>query len=167
METQLQTISLNASLLLTGLSAGLFFAWSVSVIPGTQKVDASTYLTTMQSINREILNPSFFVVFFGSLLIMLTAILLMWDLSSGALWYLAGALLSYAIGTVFVTGLGNVPLNNELDTLQLELLSEEKMRTFRAYYEARWNRLHAIRMFFSVLSFIMLLLSLNSHTNNS
>lgn len=167
METQLQTISLSVSLLLTGLSAGLFFAWSVSVIPGTLKVDTPTYLATMQSINREILNPAFFIIFFGSLLSMIGAMVLAWDLSSRTFWYLAAAILCYGIGTVIVTGLGNVPLNDKLDALQLELLNEEKLDEFRAYYELRWNRLHTIRMLFSVSSFILLLFSQNSYSNNS
>lgn len=56
------------TLLLNGLSAGFFYAWSVSVILGTKKVGDLTYLETMQNINREILNPLFYIVFFGALL---------------------------------------------------------------------------------------------------
>ena len=68
---ELQSLSINVSIVLTGLSAGLFYAWSVSVIPGTQKIENLTYLNTMQSINREILNPWFFLIFFGSLITLL------------------------------------------------------------------------------------------------
>lgn len=167
MEVSIQSFTLNTSLVLTGLSAGLLYAWSVSVIPGTQRVDSFIYLTTMQCINRAIINPAFFLIFFGSLLMILTTILFTWDLSNRSFWYLLGAFISYGVGTVLVTGLGNVQLNNELDGLQLQLLTEEKMDEFRAYYEFRWNRLHAIRMVFSVVSFILLLLSLNSNSNNS
>jgi len=38
MEFQILNILLNSSLILTGLSAGLFYAWSVSVIPGQKKL---------------------------------------------------------------------------------------------------------------------------------
>jgi hypothetical protein len=36
-----------SAIVLTGLSAGLFYAWAVSVIPGTKKVKDFTYLETM------------------------------------------------------------------------------------------------------------------------
>lgn len=163
MEIQLQTSAINASLILTGLSAGLFFAWSVSVIPGTQKVDAPTYLSTMQHINRAILNPAFLLVFFGSLLAIVAATVLSWDFSDKVFWFLMVALLCYGLGTIGITGLGNVPLNNELDALQLERLSDEKLNAFRRYYESRWNRFHALRMGFAAFSFLMLLLALNIH----
>ncbi|CAE7470434.1 unnamed protein product, partial [Symbiodinium microadriaticum] len=47
-----------------------FYAWSVSVIPGTKRLADLTYLESMQSINRAILNPAFFVVFFGSMILL-------------------------------------------------------------------------------------------------
>lgn len=64
----MKTIVFFITALLNALSTGFFFAWSVSVILGTKKVGHLTYLETMQSINREILNPLFFIVFFGSLI---------------------------------------------------------------------------------------------------
>jgi uncharacterized membrane protein len=60
---------------------------------------------------------------------------------------------------VIVTGLGNVPLNDALDSLSLHELSEEKISRERQNYEARWNRLHLIRTVFSVISFMLLLLA--------
>ncbi|MFT4988444.1 MAG: AraC-like DNA-binding protein [Acidimicrobiales bacterium] len=58
-----RTLLLVASVLSSGLMAGLFFGWAVSVIPGTKLVDDRSYLATMQNINREILNPVFIVAF--------------------------------------------------------------------------------------------------------
>ena len=162
----IQNITLNASLVLTGLSAGLFYAWSVSVIPGTQKVENLTYLNSMQSINREILNPAFFLVFFGSLIMLLCSTYFTYKVSAAGFWFLFTATLIYLIGTIGVTGLGNVPLNNELQELKLGELSNQKIAEFRQYYESRWNKLHTIRMLFSVLSFIMILLALNVQFKN-
>lgn len=65
MEITIKSIVLLGTVILTGLSAGFFYAWSVSVIPGTQHISDTSYLQAMQSINRAILNPLFFVVFFG------------------------------------------------------------------------------------------------------
>ena len=70
MEISIRSITLFIALILSGLSAGLFYAWSVSVIPGTKRVPDLVYLEAMQAINRAILNPAFFLVFFGSLILL-------------------------------------------------------------------------------------------------
>ena len=108
MHTDVKTLTLILAILLTGLSAGLFFAWQVSVIPGTRKVTDMVYTQTMQSINRAILNPSFFMVFFGSLL-MLTISSIQHYHQGSVFWLLLAATLAYLIGTVAITGMGNVP----------------------------------------------------------
>ncbi|WKK67059.1 hypothetical protein [Lutimonas zeaxanthinifaciens] len=63
----MKTFVLFTTVILNAFATGFFFAWSVSVILGTKKVGDFTYLESMQSINREILNPAFFIVFFGSI----------------------------------------------------------------------------------------------------
>lgn len=166
MEFSIQSISLNAALMLTGLSAGLFYAWSVSVIPGTQKIDDLSYLNTMQNINREILNPAFFIVFFGSLIALVCATYFSYGMSTTGFWLLVMATLTYLVGTVGVTGMGNVPLNNELEALNIAKLSTNEIAGFREHYELRWNKLHTYRMLFSVLSFIIAVLALNLQFKN-
>ena len=114
MEFSIKSLSLFTAVLLTGLSAGFFYAWMVSVIPGTRKVVDMTYLETMQSINRAILNPAFFLIFFGSLILL--AVSAVQQFNSGiTFWLLLGATITYLIGTFGVTVFGNVPLNDALD----------------------------------------------------
>lgn len=157
MELSFKSLTLFAALLLTGLSAGLFYAWTVSVIPGTRKVIDTTYLESMQSINRAILNPAFYLVFMGSPLVLILSTIQ--HFRSGTIfWYLLAATLLYFIGTFGVTLFGNVPLNDALDVLDLEKLSDASKNEFRKSYEVRWNQLHWIRTAFSVLSFISALL---------
>jgi len=129
--------------------------------PGTKKIDDLSYFHTMQNINREILNPAFFLVFFGSLIALICSTYLLYSDSVKGFWFLAIAALTYLIGTVGVTGMGNVPLNNELEALNISRLSPKEIAEFRQYYELRWNKFHTYRMLFSVLSFIMTLLALN------
>ncbi len=52
---------------------GLFWGWTFSVMPGLRSVDDRTYVTTMQSVNRAILNPMFLVVFTGTLAVLVAA----------------------------------------------------------------------------------------------
>lgn len=154
MEISIKSLTLFAALILTGLSAGLFYAWLVSVIPGTRKVVDLTYLQSMQSINRAILNPAFFLIFFGSPVLL--AVSAIQQYNSGALfWYLLAATIVYLIGTFGVTAFGNVPLNDALDVIDLQELTEGKIVEFRKTYEVKWNRLHVIRTVFAVLAFMV------------
>lgn len=51
-----RTVVLAAATLLTGLMAGLFFAYSCSVMPGLSATDNRSFVRTIQWINRRILN---------------------------------------------------------------------------------------------------------------
>jgi len=158
MEITVKDIALYISIILTGLSAGFFYAWQVSVIPGTKLVQDSTYIETMQQINRAIINLPFMLIFLGTLIAQILSIYFHWDITK-AFWFILAAAALYGVGTVLITGLGNVPLNDALDTLKLNELSEDQIAGERSEYEFRWNRFHIIRTVFSVLSFMMLLMA--------
>lgn len=159
MDISIKSITLFSAVLLTGLSAGLFYAWSVSVIPGTKRVPDHTYLETMQAINRAILNPAFFLIFFGSLILLIVSAIQ--HVQAGlTFWLMLAAALTYLVGTFGVTALGNVPLNNSLDVLELSELTGDLIAGTRQRYELKWNRFHLIRTTFAVLSFLISLLGL-------
>ncbi len=155
----MKTIVFFITVLLNALSIGFFFAWSVSVILGTKKVGHLTYLETMQSINREILNPVFFIVFFGSLIALGITTYLQFNNKTVFVLVLASTII-YLIGTFGVTAFGNVPLNNELEALNITKLNLIELKDFRTYYESAWNHLHGIRTISSMVSFILLLISI-------
>ncbi|MCB0662057.1 MAG: DUF1772 domain-containing protein [Saprospiraceae bacterium] len=160
MELSIKSVLYFSTIILTGLSAGFFVAWQVSVIPGTLKVTDSVYMSTMQSINRAILNPTFFTIFFGSNLLLALSSIYLFNGDRMAFWWMLFATVTYLLGTLGVTALGNVPLNDQLDLLNLAEMPDESLQEFRKYYEIKWNRLHLIRTIFSVLSFILALGSL-------
>ncbi|MBX2876068.1 MAG: DUF1772 domain-containing protein [Saprospiraceae bacterium] len=154
MEISIKSITLLTAVILTGLSAGLFYAWMVSVIPGTKKVIDITYLESMQSINRAILNPAFYLIFMGSPLALVISTVQQYQSGPKFLLLLAATLI-YLLGTFGVTAFGNVPLNDALDVLDLSSLGEAEIKDFRRSYEVKWNRLHWIRTLFAVLSFLL------------
>ncbi len=154
MEISIKSITLLTAVILTGLSAGLFYAWMVSVIPGTKKVIDITYLESMQSINRAILNPAFYLIFMGSPLALIVSTVQQYH-SGPKFLLLFAATLIYLLGTFGVTAFGNVPLNDALDVLDLPSLGEVEIKEFRHSYEMKWNRLHWIRTLFAVLSFLL------------
>jgi len=155
----MKTIVFFITVLLNALSIGFFFAWSVSVILGTKKVGHLTYLETMQSINREILNPVFFIVFFGSLIALGITTSLQFNNKTVFVLVLASTII-YLMGTFGVTAFGNVPLNNELEALNITKLNPVELKDFRTYYESAWNHFHGIRTISSMVSFILLLISI-------
>jgi uncharacterized membrane protein len=153
-----KSLLLYLAIALTGLSAGLFYAWAVSVIPGTQKVSDLVYLESMQHINRAILNPAFFLIFFGPLVAIGLSIGYHYQ-NATTLWLLLLAGIAYLFGTFGITAFGNVPLNDELDLLNLVELSPAKRQAFRQAYEGKWNRLHLIRTIAAVVSFLLTILT--------
>ena len=160
MEVSIKTTVLFLAIILTGLSSGFFYAWEVSVIPGTKQVSDSNYLETMQIINRAVLNPAFFLIFFGSLIVLMGSSYLQYTAASKlSFWFMLAATLTYLIGTFGVTVVGNVPLNEGLDVVVLEELGKEAMHETRMAYEGKWNRLHTIRTVFSVIAFLFSLLA--------
>lgn len=163
MDISFKTMVLFGSVVLTGLSAGLFYAWSVSVIPGTQKVVDITYLETMQSINRAILNPAFYIVFFGSAVLLSVSSVYEFHTNKWAFGLLLSSSITYLAGTVAVTGFGNVPLNDQLEVMKLGEIQVEEIAKFRKFYESNWNRLHLIRTVFALLSFLLAVLALFIH----
>lgn len=137
------------TLIITGLGAGFFFAWSVTVIPGTKQVSDSTYLETMQSINKKIINPVFFIIFFGP------AFLLAYQaINLETINIIAAA--SYIFGGIGITMAKNVPMNNRVENTDLSKLSPSEQAELRQWYEPTWNMWHYTRTLFSVISFVLL-----------
>jgi len=98
-----------------GLMAGFFFAFSVSVMKALGRLPPAQGIAAMQSINVVVINPVFFIAFFGtaaaSVGVVISAIK-NWD-EPGATYLLVGGLL-YLIGSFLVTIAFNVPRNNAL-----------------------------------------------------
>ena len=147
---------LAAATVLSGLSAGLFFGWRVSVIPGTKRVSAASYVETMQSVNRAILNPAFFVVFLGApVAITVAAITSRGGDAEVRTVLLTLALALYLSTTLVTTVARNVPLNNELARFDPVDASPDSVDTARAAYERSWNRWHDLRTLSSFLAFAL------------
>lgn len=147
--------------LLVALMAGLFFAYSCSVIPGLGRLSDTEYLRSMQSINRAILNPVFLGCFMGALLLLPLSTWMAYRqaIVPARFWFLLIAFLAYAIGVFGVTVAGNVPMNNVLDKLDITGSSLEVLRTQRAGFENRWNFLHHIRTVSAIASLVFTLLA--------
>jgi len=154
-----ENITMIGLVLLTGLSAGLCFTWANAVSPGIGRLDDSSYLLSIQSMNRTILNPLFFIVFFGPFFLAAVNLYVFKDAASSFLWLVGIAMAIYFLGLVLVTIIGNVPLNEILDRTDISSASTEELRSLRDTFEAKWNRFHLIRTVSAITSFVLLLIS--------
>ena len=157
MPTYQNTILAGAALT-TALMAGLFYAYSCSVNPGLHRLSDTAYLAAMQSINRAILNPVFFVGFMGTAILLPLSTWVQYGQSvSSRFWFLLSATIVYLVGVIGVTMLGNVPLNEALDTFNLQTASPAEIATQRTAFEMPWNRLNMLRTVASILAIILVI----------
>lgn len=148
---------LLASALSTALMAGLFFAYSFSVVPGLGQLSDYEYLRAMQSINRAIQNPFFFIPFFAAFLLLPFSVYRVKDKARKRL--LVAATVCYTIGVMAVTIFGNVPLNNAIEAMQLQSMSVLELKAQRFAFEPLWNRLNMVRTVCSSFAFVLVALS--------
>ncbi len=103
----------------SAIVAGFFLAFSSTVMVTLAQLEPRAGIIAMQSINRTVLNPFFMLSFFGTAIL---AVILIWQASSrlpqaNAIFWILGAAI-YVLGSVLVTILFNVPLNNSLEAVQ-------------------------------------------------
>jgi uncharacterized membrane protein len=141
-----------------GLIGGLFFAFSTFVMAALGRLAPAGGIAAMQSINVAVLNPMFFTAFFGTaaLCIVLVFFALVNGSSAPTMPLLAGSLL-YLIGTILVTILFNVPLNNRLATVAPE--SAEGADMWRHYLNVwtAWNHVRTVAALAAAACFIVAL----------
>ncbi|GAA4609982.1 putative membrane protein [Actinoplanes octamycinicus] len=105
---------LTAALVCTGLMAGIFFAFTVSVMPGLHETDDRTFVTAMRGINAAIENGLFGLVFVGALgFTGLAAVLLARSGRRAAAWWAGAAAVLYLLVLILTMGV-EVPLNDQL-----------------------------------------------------
>ena len=142
----------------SALVAGTFFAFSSFIMKALARLPSKEGVAAMQSINVVVLNPVFLSLFMGTTVIsVLVSVLAIsqWEMPA-APYYLAGALF-YVIGTFLVTGMGNVPLNNQLAALGAT--DPAAVDTWQRYLD-RWTRLNTIRTFCATVAAVILLIGL-------
>ena len=135
-----------------GLTSGLLFIFAFAVNPGLARLSEEEYFRAMKYINIVILNPIFFLVFMGPLITMPLLTYMSWNDSSMFILIPISTIL-YLLGVLLITTIKNVPLNNKL-----EKLNSTEFKGVFIWYRKPWNFWHNIRTFFSIISFLMLII---------
>lgn len=134
--------------LTTLLVTGLLFTFALLIMPGLGKLEDHVFLQSFQEIDGIIQrnHPIFIAVWLGSILSLLIATLMGFDqLDRLPQGLLTTATALYLLGVQLPTFRGNVPLNNQLRTLDLMTMNETELAETRRSFEPAWNRLNLFR----------------------
>ena len=152
-------LTLTIATTFSGLMAGFFFAFTVAVNSALGKLDNRKYLEAMQSINKVVLNPLFFLCFFGPLIFLPLAAMQQYGENQFAFLALLVASFIYIVGVFGITGLRNVPLNNQLEAFRIPGASEESLEQMRSTFEKPWVFWNNIRTAAAVIAFAISVIS--------
>ncbi|KPK01784.1 MAG: hypothetical protein AMS20_12990 [Gemmatimonas sp. SG8_28] len=156
-----QTVLIVATFLCS-LVAGFLFAFAVVAMPGMRRLNDREFIRAFQAIDRVIQDnqPLFLLVWVGSVpALVLAAVLGIGQLDGPGRLLVIVATVAYLFGVQLPTLSINVPLNNRLQAVDVDAVSEDAHRAARAAFEPRWNRWNAVRaVVASVVSATLLVL---------
>lgn len=156
-------IAVILAALLCSLAAGLLFTFAIVVMPGIKSLNDRQFIRAFQVMDGVIQNnqPVFMLVWVGSVLAMVVAVALgIGQLEGTPRLLLIVAAIAYILGVQLPTGAINVPLNNQLQTLDVGALDEDAQRAAREAFEPRWNRSNAFRTVVAILVSALLMILL-------
>jgi uncharacterized membrane protein len=156
--TLLIDILLWSAAISSGLMAGIYFAFSSFVMPAFGKIEISSAIPAMNSINAVILHSWFMPLFFGSSIIALLLIivgLMNWTDSNSGLLLIAASI--YVFGMFLTTAVFNVPLNNQLAQILPD--SPDAYQIWNDYLRnwTKWNHLRTVSSLLSCIIYIRLI----------
>ncbi|MFG1925517.1 DUF1772 domain-containing protein [Cryptosporangium sp. NPDC048952] len=155
----LRNITLIAATTASGLAAGLFYTFSIAVMPGLRQADDRTFVDAMQRINVAILNGWFALSFGGALLLTVLAAVVEWRAGAHSTAFRIALAVALYVATLLITFAINVPLNNQLNNAG-DLARITDFATVRSAFETSWVRWNAVRAVLSTASFITLVYAL-------
>lgn len=145
----MQRILWMLTLLLSGLIAGFFFAFSADVNLATAALPAQDYVRVQQLINLKVRNGMFALVYFGAVIVPALLLAVSWRAWRSVRYRIAAfGYLLYVTGAFLVTREINVPINNEMASWNLQ-----QVPTVWAAMRDRWNDANLFRTVVATLSF--------------
>lgn len=145
---------------LAGLVAGVYYAFDVAIVPALRSISSKRHIAMMQAINTKIKNPVFFLSFFGPTILLPLAAYL--HRGTEQFLLLVAAAVLNIIGSNGVTIAGNIPLNEELDKVDVETISEAEAERIREDFQGQgsaWMRYHRVRTLLSTAAAALILIA--------
>ncbi len=152
-----RALTLALATLTTGLIAGVFYAYSVSVNPALAAQPDASYVATENAITEKIVNPLFFASFLGAVVFLLAALAAHYSRRprTARFWLIAVASVLYIGGGFLLTMVVNAPMSYQLAAVNPEAPARV-LAEARNAYEDPWNFWHGVRTVFSSLAFVTL-----------
>lgn len=153
-----RALTLALATLTTGLIAGVFYAYAVSVDLGLAQQPDASYVATMNAISERIENPLFFASFLGAVVFLLAALAAHYSRRprTGRFWLVALACVLYIWGGFLLTMVVNVPMTQELAAVDSNAPARV-LAEARAAFEGPWYYWNWVRTVFSTLAFLALI----------
>ncbi len=154
-----RAIVLAGATLTTGLIAGLFYTFAVSVDLGLAEQPDASYVATVNATNERILNPLFYASFLGAVLFLVVTLAVHLPRSqrgSGRFRLVALACALYIGGGFLLTMTVNMPMNDQLAAVDSDAPARV-LAEARAAYEGPWDFWNGVRAGFSTLAFLALI----------
>lgn len=151
------------SALLCSLVAGLVFTFAIVVMPGIKSLGDLGFLQSFKAMDRVIQNnqPIFIFVWLGSVVVLLVSTVLgIWQLEGLDRILLIIACAIYLFGVHLPTVTINIPLNNLLQSQDLDTMTEPALLETKTRFESRWLRWNAVRTILAILTTVLLLVLL-------
>ena len=155
-------VSLIISSLSCNLVAGFIFTYSIVVMPGLSNLNDKDFLRAFQVTDAIIQNNQtlFMLTWIGSIVAILTTILVsLISVGLSGTWLIALIGVAYLLGVQGITGAVHIPLNNHIQEVRIEELSDKMLADERLKFETKWNFYNNIRTVFAIfVSLYMLIL---------
>jgi uncharacterized membrane protein len=142
----------------SGLTAGIFFAFSTFVMAALARIPPEQGIAAMNSINVTVINPWFMTVFMGTPVIcaiLAVMAFLKWSEPGSAI--ILAASLIYIVGSFVVTMVFNVPLN---DALAAVTPASGEGGALWTRYLSDWTFWNAVRTVLPLLAMVMFICGL-------
>ncbi|GIR84585.1 MAG: hypothetical protein CM15mP85_12090 [Rhodobacterales bacterium] len=136
------------SILSCSLVTGFIFTYAIIVMPGLSKLSDKEFLKAFQVTDAVIQNkqPIFMLTWIGSIVSVLSLILIsITYVGLSETWLIVLVALIYLLGVQGITIFIHLPLNNQIQKLNLEKLKDENLRNERLNFENKWNFFNNIR----------------------
>lgn len=136
------------SILSCSLVTGFIFTYAIIVMPGLSKLSDKEFLKAFQVTDAVIQNkqPIFMVIWVGSIVSVISLILIsIAYVGLSETWLIVLVALIYLLGVQGITILIHLPLNNQIQKLNLEKLKDENLKNERLNFETKWNFFNNIR----------------------
>jgi uncharacterized membrane protein len=155
-------ISLIFSITLCSLVSGFIFTYAIVVMPGLSSLNDKEFIRAFQVTDAVIQNnqPIFMFTWIGSIVSLLSTILtsvVSFGLSEA--WLIVLISVVYLLGVQGITIAIHIPLNNHIQKIVIEELSDEAITEERVKFERKWNYFNNIRTSISIcVNFLLIIL---------